>query len=301
MSNGFIYSIYKTKKTNDLALSIIDEKLYYWYQNTDLIDIWLKSDNTISFDDEMEFICYVTPKGCHMNLFNIIINMKDKSIKYFDKYLNYQNIKDEVYKMVNMWNFEDYDKDEQEYETFDYDNNEYDTELEEENIEKLNKLECFSPEFIKRKCDDAEKKLKYLKLLCLYGSNKTYYNNKFITQQIRKLKNTDSNFKHIRYNFYVNNIYYSKGESFQYTKEISLLGKAKGCHAKFYYERTEGDEKSGHYINKSYDCDFIEEDVRLFLFRFLNKKINWDIYLYKDDDDNSIYDKIECPVYDDDE
>ena len=94
MSNGFIYSIYKTKKTNDLALSIIDEKLYYWYQNTDLIDIWLKSDNTISFDDEMEFICYITNKGCYMNLFNIIINMKEKSIKYFDKYLNYQNIKD---------------------------------------------------------------------------------------------------------------------------------------------------------------------------------------------------------------
>ncbi len=300
MSTGFIYSIYRSKKTNNLALSIIDEKLHYWYINTDLINQWINP----LIDEEMEFICTTNNNiNMNMNIFNIIIDMKEEKIKYNNEYLNYKNIKDEVYKKVNMWNFKDYDDDEQEYDTFDYDNFEYDAELEEENIEKLNKLECFSPEFIKRKCDDAEKKLKYLKLLCLYGTNKTYYNNKFITQQIRKLKNTDNNFKHIRYNFSVKNIYYSKGDLFQYRKEIYLLGQAKDCNAKFTYERSEGDEKSGYDIDKYYDCDFIEEDVRPFIFRFLNKRINWDLYLYKykDKEDNSMYDIIDCPVYDEDD
>ena len=286
MSNGYIYSIYKSKNNNNLALGIFDEKLFYWYDNAsnNLMDLWV--------NEEMIFICYSNYNSNNNNLFNIIVDMKNKKVIKNNIELNYEDIKNKVYEKTNMWDFNDYDADEEEYETYDDD-----PEVEKQNIKRMDKLECFSSEFLKKKCDDAEIKLQYLNKLYINGSNKEYYHKKIINQLCRKLKNTENNFKHIRYNFILKDISYSEGDTFQYEKYFRLNAQLNDIYAKFRYERTEGDEKSGYDINKWFDCDFLDKDITKLLYSFLNKRINWKLFLYKCS--SNIDFDTECPIIDD--
>ena len=288
MFKNYITLIYTS--VDKQALCIFDTSVFYWYKCSnkykdniecynEFIKLWLNGNYT--------FLCETTK--FNINSFSTIIHMKKDLLIINGETQNYKEIEENILNKIKMWDFHDYDDDEQEYEYYDDDD-----DIAKQNKEELDKLECFSPEFMKNKLNDAIFKIKYLKQLCSYLSNNSksaekYYHIKYLNQICRKTKYLDDNLDDIKYNYTVDEIEYSKGYNFSCDKYIKLIGNIEGSFANYSYNRTEGDEKSGYDINVDYSSDYLEKNICRYLLKIIKSKIRWDLFCDGDDSD-SCYD-----------
>ena len=288
MYKNYITLIYTS--VNKQALCIFDTSVFYWYKCSNeykddseyynqFIKLWL--------NDNYTYLCETSQ--VNIKSFLTIIDMKKQLLIINGETLNYKENEENILKKIKMWDFNDYDEDEQEYEYYDDDD-----DIAKQNKEELDKLECFSPEFMKNKLNDAIFKIKYLKELCSYlcNNNKSaekYYHIKYLNQICRKTKYLDDNLDDIKYNFTVDKIEYSKGYNFSENKYIKLIGKMEGVDAIYSYDRTEGDEKSGFDIKVDYSSEYLEKNICRYLLRIIKSKIRWNLF-YDGDGSDSDYD-----------
>lgn len=287
MTKSYITLIYTSQDKQ--ALCIFDVSFFYWYKcnneykndneyYNEFIKLWINGN--------YKFLCEAS--NVNTESFLTIIDMKKQLLIVSEEKLNYKEIKDDVFNKIKMWDFKDYDDDEKEYEYYDDDD-----DIAKKNREELDKLECFSKEFIKIKLDDAIFKLKYLKQLCQYLSSKKkksaekYYHIKYLNQLCRKTKYINDNLNDIKYNFTIDEIEFSKGYNSSVDKCIRLQGDLEDAHASYTYERSEGDEKSGYDCNTEFSSDYLDEDICEYLLRIIKSKIKWSLFSDDyDSDDN---------------